>query len=182
VRRIAFCVAGLALLAGCGNGGGHQAAPATSAAAEAGGRSQLGALQISGAYVPEPASPDVAAAYVTVHNTGRSDDSLLRASTPAGRSATLHKDVTSGGSEGMVSIGAIPIAAGKTVAMKPGGIHLMIEHPRAGLKRGGQVSLTLVFAHAGRLTMQVPIVSPAGLMGGMPSSMPDMPDMPGMNH
>jgi len=187
VRRIAYGVAGLLLLAGCGNGGGHNKAAATPSSIQSGGqqmgaRGQLGALQLSGAYVPEPASPDVAAAYVTVHNTGRSADSLVRASTPAGRSATLHRDVTSGGSDGMVSIGSIPIPAGQTVAMKPGGMHLMIEHPRAGLKRGGQVSVTLVFTHAGRLTMQVPILSPAGLMGDMPSSMPDMPDMPGMNH
>jgi hypothetical protein len=169
VKRIVAAVGLALLLAGCGHG--KDAAgptPSPSSTMDMGGRGQIGALQISAAYVPEPASPNVAAAYVTVRNTGGSADTLLRASTPAGRSTTLHQDVTSGGSEGMVALRSIPIPAGKTIAMKPGGMHLMIEHPRSGLTRGGQLNLTLVFAHAGRLTMQVPIVSPAGLGDGMP--------------
>jgi hypothetical protein len=176
-RAAAAASAAVLLLAGCGHGKDAAGSkPSPSATMEMGGRGQLGDLQISAAYVPEPASPSVAAAYVTVRNTGPDTDTLIRASTPAGKSTTLHRDVTSGGSEGMVALRSVPIPAGKSVAMKPGGIHLMIEHPRSGLTRGGQVELTLVFAHAGRLTMQVPIVSPAGLNDGMP----DMPGMPGM--
>lgn len=146
---------------------GHSSHPTAthSSAGVPGGRGQIGALQISNAYVPAPASPNVAAAYVTVHNTGHTSDTLLRASSSAGKTTTLHKDQ---GTE-MIGLRNIPIPAGSTVAMKPGGIHLMIEHPRSGLKMGGEVSLTLVFAHAGTLTLQVPIVSPAG------------PGMPGMD-
>jgi copper(I)-binding protein len=178
VKRFAGFVAagllGVGLLAGCGSHSDAASKPSASAPAQLGGTGQIGSLLISAAYVPEPASPDIAAAYVTVHNTGKITDTLLRASTPAGTSTSLHRDVTSGGTEGMVPLRSIPIPAGKTVTMKPGGEHLMIEHPKAGLKRGGQLELTLVFAHAGRLTMQVPIVSPAGLLGPMPSNMPGM--------
>jgi hypothetical protein len=160
VKRLLLLV--LLFAAACG----HSSRPtATRSSAVPGGRGQIGALQISNAYVPAPASPNVAAAYVTVHNTGHAADTLLRASSSAGRSTTLHRDQ---GTE-MIGLRNIPIPVGATVAMKPGGIHLMIEHPRSGLKMGGQVSLTLVFAHAGTLTLQVPIVSPAG------------PGMPGMD-
>jgi copper(I)-binding protein len=174
VKRLAGWAAagllGVGLLAGCGSHSDHGSAAKTQASspAQLGASGQIGPLAISAAYVPEPASPDIAAAYVTVHNSGKVTDTLLRASTPAGTSMSLHRDVTSGGTEGMVPLRSILIPAGKTVTMKPGGEHLMIEHPKAGLKRGGQLELTLVFARAGRLTMQVPITSPAGLMGQMP--------------
>lgn len=160
MKRLLLLV--ILVVTACGNS--TRPNPARSSA-EPGGRGQIGALQISNAYVPAPASPDVAAAYVTVHNTGQTADRLLRASSTAGRSTTLHRDQ---GTE-MIGLRDVAIPAGATVAMKPGGIHLMIEQPRSGLKMGGQVALTLVFAHAGTLTLQVPIVSPAG------------PGMPGMD-
>lgn len=161
MRRLLILVVLLAVACG------HSSRPTAShsSAGVPGGRGQIGALQISNAYVPAPASPNVAAAYITVHNTGKTADRLLRASSTAGRTTSLHRDE---GSE-MVGLRDVPIPAGATVAMKPGGIHLMIEQPRAGLKMGGQVALTLVFEHAGTLTLQVPIVSPAG------------PGMPGMD-
>ncbi len=172
MKRVAGSVAAgllaVGVLAGCGSHTDAASKPTASTPAQLGGTGQIGSLTISAAYVPEPASPDIAAAYVTVHNAGKVADTLLRASTPVGTSMSLHRDVASGGTEGMVPLRSIPIPPGRTVTMKPGGMHLMIEHPKPGLKRGGQLDLTLVFARAGRLTMQVPITSPAGLMGQMP--------------
>lgn len=168
MKWLAGLLLAVGLLAGCGSHSASRSQPKATTPAQPGGTGQIGSLTISAAYVPEPASPDIAAAYITVHNAGKVTDTLVRASSPAGKAMSLHRDVTSGGTEGMVPLRSIPIPPGRTVAMKPGGEHLMIEHPKPGLRRGGQLQLTLVFARAGRLTMQVPITSPAGLMGNMP--------------
>ena len=46
-------------------------------------------IVVSGAYVREPASPDVAAAYFTVYNTTGTDDTLTSVATGAGQSAAV---------------------------------------------------------------------------------------------
>ncbi len=76
IAAVVVTVAGVAGLA-------RGAAPQSVAA---GGTSGSPPIVVTGAYVRQPASPDVAAAYFTVYNTTDVADTLVSAASGAGRS------------------------------------------------------------------------------------------------
>lgn len=175
---------GLAAVAGC-------AGSAVSVLANATGTvgADLAALHIRSAYIPEPASPDVAAAYLSITNTGDQADTLLSVTSPDARDVMAHSTVASGaGTESMVPLSATDVPAHETLAFTVGHDHLMLDSPRADLRRGDHVSMTLTFAAAGPVTLQIPVT---GLTGpgedGAPASSPSAAEisgttvMPGMD-
>jgi copper(I)-binding protein len=175
----------LPVLAACGRGTSGVTRPAAAASATAGAtgvNGRVGALQIRAARIPAPASPDVAAAYLTIVNTGSSPDALVAASTPAAASVSLHSTTQSaGGVEQMVPLASVPIPAHGTVTMAVGREHLMLA-PTEALRAGDTVALTLVFRRAGTVRVQVPVVPLAGFgatprASGSPGGMADMPGM-----
>ncbi len=154
-RRVAGAVAAaLAVAIGvsaCGSSP-HAAAPPSFATASA----TLGPLRISGAYIPKPASPAVAAAYFTVRDDGPAD-ALTAVSSTASRDVGLHQTVEHGNVGEMVPVASMPVAAGGSLTLAPGGYHVMLMKPTA-LTLGQLVPVTLRFAHAGSVTLQVPVV------------------------
>ena len=60
--------------------------------------------------------------------------------------------------------GGLPIAVGGTLKLAPGGMHLMIMGLDEALVAGGELALTLEFAHAGPVEIVVPVraTAPAG--------------------
>jgi copper(I)-binding protein len=104
-----------------------------------------------------------AVVYATLHNTGGAADRLVGASSPVATAVELHQSVetktpgmstsmgnmTLGSSMmSMKSVPAIPIAAGGTTTLAPGGYHLMLDL-RRDLKPGETIPLRLHFARAG---------------------------------
>jgi copper(I)-binding protein len=190
----ALTVAGCARTTATAPAGGHPATPVGSTATgrPGGVGARLGALTISDARIPLPASPDVAAAYATVRNTGRTADRLVTVATPVAGMAMLHRyQRTSNGAEVMVPVAAgASIPPGGTLVLQPGGMHLMLQPLRRALRVGDHVPLTLRFAHAGTLTLSVPVIplteDPMGPMparsgGSDPSDMSGMDGMSGMS-
>jgi len=168
--------------AACGSNSStsHQGSAHQSSMMTSGGSATVGALKISGAYIPDPATPSVAAAYFTVANSGAAD--RLTSVTASGfSSAMLNRYVkASDGAESMVpaDAGAIIPAHGRLV-LQPGGYHVMLMHPKGALHQGGTAKLTLRFTHAGTVSLTVPVVSDTGLPGDdSGGSMPGM-DMSG---
>lgn len=137
--------------------------PPTSAAAAAAprGSASLGTLTIADAYIPQPASPDVAAAYFTVTEHGGQGDVLLSAtSVPASRATLMQESDSGADAETMTDLPhGLAIPAQTSVALGPGGYHLMLTDPAAPLTAGGTVVLTLRFQHAGTVTLRVPVTS-----------------------
>ena len=146
------------------------------------GSATAGSIRITGAYLPQPASPDVAAAYFTVTDTGDQADVLVSAtSTPAAQDA-LMSETTANGAETMTAVaGGLPIPAHGHVTLGPDGYHLMLTNPATALEQGDTVTLALRFEHAGTVTLKVPVTSllsdvntgttataTAGSMAGMP--------------
>lgn len=156
----------VALTAACGaapRGDGGASLPPL---ALVGGHARLGHLTITRAYIPDPATPSLAAAYFTVTNTGPADR-LLSVRTSAFRRATLHRDVTTdGGLEQMVAVlsGAVVPGHGRLVLM-PGSYHVMLRHPVRPVRQGMTERLTLRFARAGVVRLVVPVVADTGLPG-----------------
>lgn len=117
----------------------------------------LGTLRIGGGYIPQPANPAVAAAYFKIANSGSGADTLLSVSSDASKDVGLHKTIEHGTTGTMVPVASLVVPAGGSLAMAPGGNHVMLEDPST-LTVGKSVSLTLHFARAGEVTLRFPVV------------------------
>jgi copper(I)-binding protein len=113
-----------------------------------------GSITITGAFVREPASPDVAAAYFTVHDSGHAD-TLVSVVSGAGQQTTLHQDKGTS----MIDVpNGIPIPADSAVSLTTGGYHVMISQLIGTLKAGQTVDLQLNFAKAGTVNVVAPVI------------------------
>ena len=115
------------------------------------------ALHVGGWARPTIAGQSGSAAYLTIHNGGRSADRLLAASSPAAASASLHATNTAGGVARMRGAGPQLIGPGKALSMQPGGMHIMLSGLKAPLRAGTRLPLTLRFQHAGLVRVSVPV-------------------------
>ncbi len=140
----------------------------------------LGALKIEHPWArPTAEGMTAAAAYLTVENTGSEPDTLLSASTPIAAKAQLHETVTENGVMHMRPVaGGITIAPGTTFAFRPGSYHIMLLNLKHKLDQGEHFPLTLTFAKAGTIELDVPVEGPAGHSGAMAQDH----GMPGMDH
>jgi copper(I)-binding protein len=110
-------------------------------------------IVVTNAYVREPASPHVAAAYLTMSNTTDTDDTLVGVASGAGRSAVLHD-------RSMARMaGGLRIPAHSSVTLSPGDGHVMIENLLGPVKPGQTVNLQLTFAHNISLVVQAPVIA-----------------------
>jgi copper(I)-binding protein len=98
-----------------------------------------------------------AAAYLTLRNDGTVADTVVEFSSPVAGSVMAHETVPEGAFARMPMLPEIPMAPNETVAMAPGGIHLMLGAVRDSLIPGRILPLTVRFARAGSATVQVPI-------------------------
>lgn len=61
----------------------------------------------------------------------------------------------------MQEVESIELPAGETVSLKPGGYHVMLMDLVAPLKTGTSIEVTLTFATAGKITIEVPVLDEA---------------------
>lgn len=117
-----------------------------------------GALRISQAWSRATAAGmPMGVAYLTITNRGKSADALIAASTPAAARVEMHRTTMVDGMARMRPLGEIPLPAGETVKIGPGGIHLMLVDLEAPLVAGRSVPLTLEFRVAGRVTVDLAV-------------------------
>ena len=99
-----------------------------------------------------------AAVYVTFVNDGAKSDRLLGVSSPMATHASLHSNEVSGGINHMHEMPGIDLPAGKTVELKPGGLHIMLMGLKQPLKDGDMVPLTLTLADEGEVPVEVMVM------------------------
>jgi copper(I)-binding protein len=97
---------------------------------------------------------DTGVVYLTIRNTSRTGDVLLRARSPLARAVELHETMTMpmAGMADMMSMHErkrIPIAAAGVLRFRPGGYHIMLIGLRRPLQLGMRVPIILTFARAG---------------------------------
>jgi len=110
------------------------------------------------------------AAYVSLMNHG-ADDKLVSVSTPAAKSAELHKSEVVDGVMKMEPVGALDVPQNGMIEMKPGGYHIMLMGLAKPLAKGEEIELTLTFEKAGEVKVKVPVGGVAS--GGMDHQMMD---------
>ena len=103
-------------------------------------------------------------AYLTIANKGGAD-SLTRASSPVAGRVELHRIIHDGDRARMGKIEKIRLPKGKSVELKPGGLHIMLMGLKRQLKEGETFPLSLYFAEAGKVDVTVRIMG-AGAVGG----------------
>ncbi|MDZ4381168.1 MAG: copper chaperone PCu(A)C [Parvibaculum sp.] len=104
------------------------------------------------------------AAYAAIENKGGADDRLVEAMSPVAERVEIHDMTMDGMVMKMRRLDALPVKAGETVTLAPGGKHIMLIGLYGPLEEGASVPLTLVFEKAGRIELSAP-VRPAGGTG-----------------
>lgn len=123
---------------------------------------RVGDLAITSAWArATPPGASTAGAYVTVENHGRTADRLLGVTTPAAGMVMAHETHEENGVASMRMVDAPELPAGGSLAMQPGGLHLMLMQLHGPLKAGDDLPLTLTFEHAGPVTLRA-AVAPLG--------------------
>jgi copper(I)-binding protein len=104
-------------------------------------------LEVSGAWARTSPMMELAgAAFMTIRNTGTTDDALVGAASPASNVVELHETKDDGtGVMTMLPVEAIPVPAGGMAELKPGSFHVMLIDLVAPLEAGDIVPLTLTF-------------------------------------
>ncbi|MFO1038245.1 MAG: copper chaperone PCu(A)C [Geminicoccaceae bacterium] len=130
---------------------------------------KLGPIGIDDAWArAAPAGMANSAAYMKLENGGAEADKLVSASSPAADMVGLHATtVDSSGVAQMREVEGIEVPAGGSVELAPGGLHVMLMGLKQPLAAGGTLPLTLVFEHAGSVTLDVPVQAATGGMAGM---------------
>lgn len=124
-------------------------------------------LDISGAFLR--ASPKVAnagAGFVTIKNTGATDDTLIGAEAAISKAVELHTHIKDGDVMRMRQVDSIAVPAGGGAELKPGADHIMFINLHKPLAEGETVAVTLVFAKAGKKVVEMPVMG-VGAMAPM---------------
>jgi copper(I)-binding protein len=125
-------------------------------------------VMVTNARVNTPVVKDETGAYANVTNNSGTDISLTGVSVPSSyaASAGLHKMGMVNGKMSMVSVASIPIKAGATLQLKPGGFHMMLMMPMC--KTGDTVPITFTFSDGTTATADATVQMPK------PSASPSM--------
>ncbi|GAA0600216.1 copper chaperone PCu(A)C [Caenispirillum bisanense] len=148
----AATVAGL-MLAGAAGAFAHGDNNATAGAIEVGhawARASAGMARAGGTFLE-------------LTNSGSEPDALLKAAADVSDVVELHTHIMEGDVMKMRPVERIDIAAGESVQLKPGGLHVMLIGLKEPLKEGTSFPLTLTFEKAGETTVTVKVNGPGAM-------------------
>ncbi|MEO1025827.1 MAG: copper chaperone PCu(A)C [Pseudomonadota bacterium] len=112
-------------------------------------------LALSGAFARAtlPNQP-VGGGFLQITNAGLEDDRLIAVSTSIAGRAEIHEMAMQGDTMKMREIDqGLPIPAGATVSLEPGGYHLMFMGLEGPLVEGERFEATLIFEKAGAMVV-----------------------------
>jgi len=121
----------------------------------------LGSLKIGHpwARATPPTAPS-GGGFLTVNNTGTTADRLVSATSPAAGQIQIHEMKMDGTIMRMRELeNGLEIPPGATVALAPGGLHLMMMGLKAPLKEATRVPVTLVFEKAGKIDVELSVMA-----------------------
>jgi hypothetical protein len=130
---------------------------------------KAGDLTVSQAWTrATPPKAKAGGGFVEIVNSGAEDDRLVAASSDVAAKVELHEmSVTDGVMKMREMEDGIAIPAGETVALKPGGLHIMFMGLKQSFEEGSTVPVVLTFEKAGEVAVDLPVArmgakSPAG--------------------
>lgn len=128
------------------------AVPQSSASSGPSASPGAGEITVTNAYVrANVPGTGTAAGYFTVYNTTSRADRIVSVETGAGESAELHSGT-------MQPLRSAVVPAHGTLALHPGGDHLMIEHLLGRLRPGQTVNVEVDFARTGPVDVVAKVI------------------------
>lgn len=113
--------------------------------------SMVGDIMLDDAWArPTVQGQQAGGGFIVLMNHGKTDDKLLSATSPAAGRVELHSMSMEGNVMRMRQVPNIELKAGKTVELKPGGLHVMFMDLKKPLEKGAKIPVTLVFEKAGK--------------------------------
>ncbi|MFZ5792403.1 MAG: copper chaperone PCu(A)C [Pseudomonadota bacterium] len=93
------------------------------------------------------------AVFLVIKNEGRTADRLIAASSPVAEKAELHEMAMDNDVMKMRMVEAVDLPAGQSVALEPGGFHVMLMGLKKPLEESRTFPVTLTFEKAGNVTV-----------------------------
>jgi copper(I)-binding protein len=117
------------------------------------------------AWTRESPMVDLAGAvFMVIDNTTTQDDALIGASSSAATVVELHQSsMADDGQMSMTPVESVPVPAGGTAVLEPGGYHVMLIGLVEPLEVGASIDVTLMFEHASPRSVSA-LVVPVGPM------------------
>jgi copper(I)-binding protein len=111
-----------------------------------------------------PSAGRTGAAYFAVESKGAADR-LVSAASPAAEKTELHSMTMEGNVMRMRQVEGIDVPAGGKAVLQSGGLHVMLIGLKAPLREGDKFPLTLTFAKAGKVEVEVIVEKPGAATG-----------------
>lgn len=109
---------------------------------------------------PTPHGAVTGAGYMVLTNTGDDADRLVGASSEVCDRVELHTHLMDNGVMRMRQVPSVELPPGESVAIAPGGLHLMLIGLKSPLEEGMSFPLTLMFEGGGSTTVNVVVRHP----------------------
>ncbi|GEP53037.1 copper chaperone PCu(A)C [Reyranella soli] len=131
---------------------------------------KLGSLEIDQPWTrATPPTAKAGGGFVTITNKGTTPDRLIAVRSAASDKVEIHEMKMDGNVMRMRELDkGVEIPPGATVALKPGGYHIMFMELKAPFAKDAKVPVTLVFEKAGSIDVAMAVQ-------GMGAAAPDQP-------
>lgn len=155
MRAFLFAVSAALIVSACGQ-------PAATNTETEVAEAPAGAIELTDPWAtPTPGGRDISAGYVAIANGAGSEDRLVSVSSPRAERVEVHEMSMDGGVMRMRAVeGGLAIPAGETVALAPGGLHLMFYGVTQPFAVGEAIPVTLSFANAGEMQVSMTVRVP----------------------
>lgn len=126
------------------------------------GAASANGIAISGAWTRPASAGGMGVGYANVSNSGTEPDVLVGASSDAADRVELHKTtISADGVASMKKVESVEIAPGKSIELKPGGLHIMLIGLKNAIKDGSKVKAQLNFKKAGAIDVELEVKTSA---------------------
>jgi copper(I)-binding protein len=113
-------------------------------------------LKIDGAFMPQPVDDEMAAGFLTVHNSGGTADKLTAVTSALSDDVTIHESQN----QKMQEVTAFDVPADGELDLERGGNHIMFMKLKQQPKQGEKVTVELRFEKSDPITVELPVKEP----------------------
>ncbi|MFD9221361.1 copper chaperone PCu(A)C [Streptomyces sp. NPDC060064] len=113
-------------------------------------------LKVNGAFMPQPVGDDMAAGFLTVHNSGGTADKLTSVTSDLSDDITIHESKD----QRMQEVKTFDVPADGELNLERGGNHIMFMKLKQKPKQGEKVTLELRFEKSGPIKVELPVKEP----------------------
>ncbi|MFF3455689.1 copper chaperone PCu(A)C [Streptomyces sp. NPDC002730] len=113
-------------------------------------------LKVNGAFMPQPVGDDMAAGFLTVHNSGGTADKLTSVTSDLSDDITIHESKD----QRMQEVKTFDVPADGELNLERGGNHIMFTNLKQKPKQGEKVTLELRFEKSGPIKVELPVKEP----------------------